>query len=192
MNLKKEILTALKVFLGFTLILGVAYPLLITTIAQLAMPHKANGSILEQNGKIIGSTLIGQNFDKPEYFNSRPSSVDYNAQASGGSNLAPTSQKLANRVSFDVKKIQKENNLQKNNSVPADAVLTSASGLDPHISIENALLQLPRVAKERKLSELKIKKLINKNTDSDFIGIWGQSGVNVLKLNTELDKVSGK
>lgn len=192
MNIKSEIITAIKVFVGFSILLGLVYPLLITGIAQLTMPYQANGSLIEKNGKIVGSKLIGQNFYKQEYFNSRPSAVDYNAAGSGASNLGPTSKKLIAQTEAKIKEVKKDNKLKENDKVSADAVLTSASGLDPHISLENALLQVPRIAKKRKISEAKIQELIKKNTDSDFIGIWGQEGVNVLKLNSELDEITGK
>lgn len=192
MDIKKEILTAIKVFMGFALLLGLVYPLLITGIAQITMPYQANGSLIEQNNIVTGSELIGQKFNSPKYFHSRPSAVDYNAESSGGSNLGPSSQKLFDRVSMEVKKIRKENSLDENQKIPADAVLTSASGLDPDISIENAYMQIPRITKERKLSATKIEDIVKKNTSPDFIGVWGQNAVNVLKLNIELDKISGK
>lgn len=192
MNIKSEIITAIKVFVGFSILLGLVYPLVINGIAQITMPYQANGSLIEKNGKVIGSTLIGQKFDNPEYFNSRPSAVDYNAAGSGASNLGPTSKKLIAQTEERIKEVRKNNNLKENDKIPADAVLSSASGLDPHISIENAILQIPRIAKIRKLSEAQINELVNKNTDSDFIAIWGQNGVNVLKLNMELDKISHK
>lgn len=179
----KNIIISIKVFILFSVLLGLIYPLAITGIAQATMKDKANGSLIVKNGQVVGSSLIGQKFDKPEYFNSRPSAVDYNASGSGGSNLGPSSKKLIARVK---ETISKEKLGDKN--IPADMVLTSASGLDPHISLENAQLQIPRIAKLRKLDETKINELVNKNTDSDFIGVWGQQGVNVLKLNIALDK----
>lgn len=187
MSIKSETITSIKAFIGFSILLGLVYPLAITGIAQITMPQKANGSLIELDGKIVGSSLIGQKFDKPEYFYSRPSAVDYNAANSGASNLGPSSKKLIERVKKD---IIKENLNGKN--IPADMVLTSASGLDPHISVENAESQIPRIAKLRKLTETKLKELVNKNTDPDFIGIWGQKGVNVLKVNIELGKMAGK
>lgn len=180
----KNVIISIKAFIIFTVLLGLVYPLAITGIAQLAFPNQANGSLIKINNQIVGSSLIGQKFDRPEYFNSRPSAVDYNAAASGASNLGPSSKKLIERVKADITK----NNLSSD--IPADAVLTSASGLDPHISIANAKLQLPRVAKARNISEQKVQELVAKNIDSDLIGIWGQKGVNVLKLNIELDKIS--
>lgn len=192
MNIKKEILTSIKVFISFLVILGLIYPLSITLIAQLTMPHKANGSIIKQNGVIIGSERIGQNFDSPKYFHSRPSAVNYNAAASGASNLGPTNKKLIEQAQKNIDKVRSENNLKPSQKIPADMVLTSASGLDPDISIENASLQIPRIAKARNISETKIKELVKKNMDSDLLGIWGKRSINVLKLNIELDKIQGK
>lgn len=178
----KNTLIAIKAFIIFSILLGLVYPLAITGIAQVAFPQKANGSLIVENNQVVGSSLIGQTFDKPEYFSSRPSAVDYNAAGSGASNLGPSSKKLADRVNADIAK----NNLSGN--IPADAVLTSASGLDPHISIENAKLQAQRIAKIRGLQISKLDELISNNTDSEFLGIWGQDGVNVLKLNLDLQK----
>lgn len=177
----KNTLIAIKSFIIFSILLGLIYPLAITGIAQVVFPQKANGSLIVENGKIVGSSLIGQKFDKPEYFNSRPSAVDYNASGSGASNFGPTNKKLIARVKAEIGNL-------KSKEIPSDAVLTSASGLDPHISLENAKLQAERVAKIRGIREEKINELITQNTDSNFLGIWGQNGVNVLKLNIALDK----
>ena len=190
--IKNETIKALKVFLFFVILTGVVYPLAITAVAQITMPYQANGSLIKQNDKIIGSKLIGQNFDEPEYFYTRPSAVNYDGAGSGASNLGPSNKKLMNKVQDRIKLVREVNNIPANKSIPADMILTSASGLDPHISIQNALLQLPRVAKERNLPEAKIENLIKNSTDPDFIGLWGQRGVNVLKLNLELDKLSKK
>ena len=180
----KEIITSIKVFIVFSILLGLVYPLAITGIAQATMKDKANGSLNVEDGQVVGSSLIGQRFNSPAYFNSRPSAVDYNAAGSGGSNLGPSSKKLFEQVKGRVNGKRET----VNGFVPADAVLTSASGLDPHISVANAQLQIPGIAKIRNISEKKLKELVNKNTDSDFIGVWGQQGVNVLKLNIALDK----
>jgi len=180
----KNIIISIKAFIGFSIILGLFYPLAITGIAQKTMQQKANGSLITKNGRIVGSSLIGQTFDKPEYFNSRPSAVNYNASGSGASNLGPSSKKLIERV----KETIKEDKLGSK-KIPADMLLTSASGLDPHISLENAQLQSSRISKIRNIPESKIEALIEENTDDDFIGIWGEEGVNVLKLNIALDEV---
>lgn len=185
----KETITAIKAFIIFSILLGLVYPLAITGIAQVTFPQKANGSLIVENNQVVGSSLIGQKFDKPEYFSSRPSAFDYNAAGSGASNFGPTSKKLMERVKDANGKWEMENGKF---NIPPDAVLTSASGLDPHISVENAQFQIPRIAKLRNISETKLKGLVNKNTDPDFIGVWGQQGVNVLKLNIELDKLAGK
>lgn len=179
----KNIIISIKAFIGFSILLGLIYPLAITGIAQVAFPQKANGSLIIEKGQVIGSSLIGQKFDKPEYFHSRPSAVDYDAVSSGASNLGPTSKKLVQRVEDTIKK----ENLS-GEKIPPDMVLTSASGLDPHISLKNAQLQIPRISKIRNISETKLKELVNKNTDSDLIGLWGKKGINVLKLNIALDK----
>lgn len=220
----KNVIISIKAFIIFSILLGLVYPLAITGIAKVVFPQKANGSLIIENGKVTGSSLIGQKFDKPEYFNSRPSAVDYNASGSGASNLGPTSKKLMERIKDANSRWQIANSelslrdsveaIQENNfglprrafstprndidhstvrpfdysTIPADAVLTSASGLDPHISIENAKLQTKRVAKIRRIPEEKVSELITQNTDSNFLGIWGQDGVNVLKLNIALDK----
>ncbi|HSA06836.1 MAG TPA: potassium-transporting ATPase subunit KdpC [Candidatus Gastranaerophilales bacterium] len=176
----KEIIKSIKIYLIFTVLLGLVYPLIIAAIAQITMPYQANGSLIIKDGRVIGSELIGQKFDKPEYFNSRPSAVNYNAAGSGASNYGPMNEKLIEQV----------NSYKKNNKkITADMVMASASGLDPHISIENAMLQLPRVARQRNLPESKVKELVNENTDPDFVGIWGKAGVNVLKLNLTLDSL---
>lgn len=184
-----ELIRSIKAFFVFTILLGVIYPIFTTFMAQLLFPYQANGSLVYANNAVIGSELIGQNFDRPEYFNSRPSAIDYNAQGSGGSNLAPTNKKLAQRVKAQINKIKKENKLSIDSKLPADMILTSASGLDPHISLTNVKIQAKRVSIIRNIPEDKLKNLIEKCTDTDFIGLWGQPGVNVLKLNTALDKI---
>lgn len=193
----KNTLIAIKSFIIFSVLLGLVYPLAITGIAQVAFPQKANGSLIIENGQVIGSSLIAQKFDNPKYIYPRPSAVDYNAAGSGASNLGPSNKKLAEQVKERIAKLGQKTHL------PPDAVLTSASGLDPHISIENAKLQAKRVAKVRGLQISKLDELISNNTDSDFLGIWGgvndltstkensqHGSVNVLKLNIDLDKLS--
>ena len=184
----KNIYKCLKVFLLFTLLLGVIYPLFIFLIAQGLMPGKANGSLIMKDGKVVGSKLIGQEFAGVKYFHSRPSANNNDGTNSGGSNLGPSSSKLMTAVEANVKNIIKENDLKGTETVPADMVLASASSLDPHISLKNALLQLPRVAKARKLAEKTVEEMVNKNIDPDMAGLWGKKGVNVLKLNIALDE----
>jgi K+-transporting ATPase ATPase C chain len=182
----------------FTALTGLAYPLAITGIAQLVMSGKANGSLIEHDGKVIGSSLIGQNFTSDRYFHGRPSattgpdpadpskSVDapYNASNSMGSNLGPTSKKLVDRVNAS---IEAEFAAGRIDVVAADAVTTSASGLDPHISPQFALAQVPAIAKARSLSEQKLSSLVDQNTEGRVAGFIGEPRVNVLQLNLALD-----
>ena len=185
----QTLFASFRVFLVFAIILGIIYPLAITGISQLIMPKKANGSLIIKDEKIIGSTLIGQEFTSLKYFHGRPSAINYNAATSGATDFGPTNPKLYTNTIARIKHAQIINNLPANATIPADMVLTSGSGLDPHISLENALLQMPRVAKTRNISTEKLKKLIINNIDPDFIGLWGKAGVNVLKLNLALDKL---
>lgn len=182
-----KIIVSLRAFLTLAILLGIVYPLLITGISKIFMPQKANGSLIVKNNEIIGSELIGQNFDDPKYFHSRFSAADYAPEYSKASNLGPSNKKLLDQVEARVKQIRAENHLSKNAELPADMVLSSASGVDPHISIRNAMLQLSRIAKIRKIPPNKIEALIKQNTDPDFIGLWGHEAVNTLKLNIALD-----
>ena len=197
---------AILVTLLFIVFFGFGFPALMYGIGR-AFPNQAEGSLLkDKSGKVIGSALIGQTFTKPEYFHSRPSAAGngYDANNSGGTNLGPTSDKLINGIhkklpdgkddpgNFDgivdlAKAYRLENNLPPNEPVPADAVTRSASGLDPHISLENATLQAPRVAAARHMTEDQVKALIQANTDPRFLGIFGEPAVNVLKLNLAVD-----
>jgi K+-transporting ATPase ATPase C chain len=194
----KQIRPAIAMIVGFTLITGLAYPLAMTGIAQVAFPHEANGSLIERNGKVIGSELIGQNFADDRYFHGRPSATTdadpndatktvpapYNAGNSGGSNAGPSSKALMDRVADDVKKLKAEN---PGALVPADLVTTSASGLDPDISPAAALFQIPRIAKARRVSKDRLKQLVEENTAGRTWGIAGEPRVNVLQLNLSLD-----
>lgn len=191
MNILKE----LRICIVATLVLGVVccglYPLVIYGAAQLAFPKQANGSLIyDADGKPIASELLGQNFNGAQYFNPRPSAAGaagYDAANSSGSNLGPTSQKLADAVKQRVADYRKANGLADTVLVPADAVTASGSGLDPHISVKNALLQLPRVAHNRGMSEEAVKKLVEKFTSGPDLGICGDAGVNVVTLNLALD-----
>jgi K+-transporting ATPase ATPase C chain len=177
-----------------TLILAIVccglYPLVVFGISQALFRDKANGSlIVDQNGTVRGSKLLAQGFTADKYFHPRPSAAGngYDAASSGGSNLGPTSQKLNDAIKDRVGAYRKENGLSENDSVPADAVTASGSGLDPHISLRNAELQTPRVARARGLSEEKIRELVQQNTDGRDLGVLGDPGVNVLELNLALD-----
>jgi K+-transporting ATPase ATPase C chain len=193
----KEIISDLRSAIVSTLVLAVVccglYPLVIYGIGQAAFYDKANGSILhDAKGNVIGSSLLAQGFSSDKYFIPRPSAAGtgYDATSSGGTNLGPTSKKLADAITHNVAAYRKQNGLAAEEPVPADAVTSSGSGLDPHISSKNAELQAPRVAKERKLAIEKVNELIKANTDKADLGFLGESGVNVLKLNLALDALT--
>jgi potassium-transporting ATPase KdpC subunit len=197
----REIRPAIVVLVALTLIGGLAYPLAITGIAQIIFPTQANGSMIERDGKVVGSALIGQEFDSDKYFHGRPSATTapdpkdptktiaapYNAMNSGGSNLGPSNKALIDRVQGDIDKLKKEN---PSAPVPIDLVTTSASGLDPQISPEAALFQVPRIAKARNLPEDRVRQLVQDNTEVRLFGLFGEPRVNVLLLNLALDKLA--
>jgi potassium-transporting ATPase KdpC subunit len=197
----REIRPAILVLVVLTLITGLAYPLAMTGIAGAIFPKQAQGSLIEKDGKVIGSALIGQEWKEDKYFHGRPSatlapdpadstktvSAPYNAANSGGSNLGPTSKALADRLKEDVEKLKAEN---PNTPVPVDLVTTSGSGLDPDISPEAALFQVPRIAKARSLPEDRVRQLVADNTRGRLAGILGEPRVNVLALNLTLDSVT--
>jgi K+-transporting ATPase ATPase C chain len=184
----KNLLTAILMTIVTTILFGLIYPLAVTGIAQLAFPDRANGQLMKRSdGAIIGSRIIGQPFGGPGYFHSRPSAAGaagYDAGASSGSNLGPTNQKLIDRIKGDVARLQAEN---PGKPVPIDLVTTSGSGLDPHISPAAAEFQLPRVARERGLSEIEVRAIISVHTEGRQFGFLGEPGVNVLELNLDLD-----
>lgn len=186
------------VTLVFAVVCCGAYPLVVFGISQILFHDQANGSlIVAKDGTVLGSRLIGQQFVTDKYFNSRPSDAGANGMAydptsSGGSNLGPTSQKLSDTIKQNIASYRTQNNLDTNTPVPADAVTASASGLDPHISLRNAGLQTPRVARARGLSEDKVRELTQANTDPASLGFLGEPGVNVLTLNLALDGLTTK
>jgi K+-transporting ATPase ATPase C chain len=197
----REIRPAIILLLALTVITGLAYPLAITAVAGAIFPKQAEGSLIERDGKVVGSALIGQEFKSDKYFHGRPSATvapdpndstktvpaPYNAANSGGSNLGPTSKALNDRVKGDVEKLKAENPSQ---AVPIDLVTTSASGLDPDISPEGALFQVPRVAKARNLPEERVRELVTEHTEGRLGGLLGEARVNVLALNLALDAAS--
>lgn len=186
----KLILTSLRATLVLAAVTCGVYPLLITVASQAIFAEKSHGSlILDKDGTVRGSTLIGQNFTSDQYFHPRPSvaGTGYDASNSSGSNLGPISQKLHDAIQERIATYRTTNGLAADEKVPADAVTASASGLDPHISVRNAMMQAERVAKARSLRVEKIKELITKQTNKPEFGILGETGVNVLKLNLALD-----
>lgn len=199
----REIRPAIIILVLLTLITGLAYPLAMTGIAGVIFPKQAQGSLIERDGKVIGSALIGQEFRDEKYFHGRPSATTapdpadssktvpapYNAANSGGSNLGPTSKALNDRIKEDVDKLKAENS---SGPVPVDLVTTSASGLDPDISPEGALFQVPRVAKARNMPEDRVRQLVVENTTGRLAGLLGEPRVNVLALNLALDAAASK
>ena len=203
----RQILPALRATIVLAVLTGLLFPLAVTGLAQAMFPAQANGSLIRgANGKVIGSRLIGQSFTKPEYFHPRPSAAGagYGAEASSGTNLGPTSSKLLEGIPDDpktkdtdesyagvkqlVQAYRTENGLSPDAKVPVDAVTRSASGLDPHISVANALLQAPRVAQARKLPVDQVEALVRKHTEGRDLGLLGEPRVNVLELNLALDQ----
>jgi potassium-transporting ATPase KdpC subunit len=186
--MKKNLLIAVWFTLVTTVIFGVLYPLAITGVAQVFFPDRANGQLIEKNGKIVGSRIIGQSFVGPGYFRSRPSfaGTGYDATASSGSNLGPTNKALLERVKGDVQKLQAEN---PSTPIPIDLVTTSGSGLDPEISPTAAQFQLARVKRERGMKEEDVRTLVQKHTKGRDLGFLGEPRVNVLELNLDLDSV---
>src|SRR5215510_9751617 len=186
MNILKQFYPAVAITIVLTVLLGIIYPLVVTGLAQVMFPAKARGSLIEKDGKIIGSRLIGQPFTGPGYFHSRPSAAGtgYDATASAGTNLGPTSQKLMDNVKTAAESLREEN---PGSPIPIDLVTASASGLDPHITPAAAEFQLPRVAKERGMTVDQLRELIAKHTEGRQFGFLGEPRVNVLELNLELD-----
>jgi K+-transporting ATPase ATPase C chain len=187
--MKKNLLISVWFTLATTVLLGIIYPLVVTGLAQMLFPKQANGELITQGGKLVGSHLIGQPFTAPGYFYSRPSAAGaagYDPTASGGSNLGPTNKALIDRVNASVKALQPTNPAAP---IPADLVTTSGSGLDPHISPAAAEFQVPRVARERGMSEQDVRALVQKHTEGRQFGLLGEPRVNVLDLNLDLDAI---
>ncbi len=199
----KEIRPAIVLLIGLTIITGFVYPLAMTGIAGVLFPYQSSGSLIERDGKVIGSALIGQEFTSDRYFRGRPSATTaadpndssktvpapYNAANSAGSNLGPTNKALIERVQGDVDKLKREN---PGVAVPIDLVTTTGSGLDPHISPEAALFQVPRVAKARNMPEDRVRQLVNERVEGRTLGLFGDPRVNVLELNLALDQTPGQ
>jgi len=186
--MKKELILALRFTLVTTLVFGLIYPLVVTGLSKMLFPKQAAGSLIEKNGRVVGSSLIGQSFTSEKYFHSRPSAAGtgYDAGASSPSNLAPTNQALIDRVKSDIAKLQQEN---PGAAIPADLVTSSGSGLDPEISPAAAEFQIPRVAKSRGLSVESVKAVVARHTQARTWGIFGEPRVNVLELNLDLDSL---
>jgi potassium-transporting ATPase KdpC subunit len=194
-ELLQEIKVSVLTMLALAIILCGIYPLVVWGIAQSVFPGRANGSLVERQGKIVGSGLMAQAFGGAQYFHPRPSAAGdtgYDGASSGGSNLGPLSQKLTDQVKERVDKYRTENNLPAATLVPADAVTASGSGLDPHISLRNAGIQAPRVARARKVSAGEVTRLIHDLTEGPDLGFLGEPGVNVLRVNLALDALAGK
>ncbi len=187
--MKKNLITAFLMTIATTLLLGIVYPLVITGLAQLLFKDKANGQIVQRNGEAVGSWIIAQPFTSAKYFHPRPSAAGngYDAANSGGTNLAPTNQKLIERVRADAAALHQEN---PNELVPVDLITTSASGLDPEVSPAAAEFQVPRVARQRGLSEGALRDLVQKHTKQRDLGLLGEPRVNVLELNLALDDMA--
>lgn len=191
---------AIKLSFVMLLICGILYPLVLTGISQIAFNNKANGSIIEVNGKELGSKIVGQAFEDSRFFKGRPSNVNYNTYedknsykgvATGSSNLAPTNPELVNRIKKDLNKFLEENPSVKLEDIPSDILTQSGSGLDPHISVEGAKVQISRVSKSTGISEGEIQKIVDKNTNSKLLGVFGEKTVNVLGVNIEIAKKLG-
>ncbi|MDR3591738.1 MAG: potassium-transporting ATPase subunit KdpC [Negativicutes bacterium] len=186
----RQIISAIRMLVVLTVVCGLLYPLAMTGLAQAVFPYQANGSIVTRDGAPIGSKLIGQNFANPGYFHGRPSAAGdkgYDATSSGGSNLGPTSKKLMDTVADNLKQVRGDNGLDETAAVPSDLVLASASGLDPDITPDAALLQVKRVAEERNLEVFQVNQLVAKHIQGRQWGLFGEPRVNVLELNLALD-----
>ncbi len=185
----KEIKRGFIILILFSFLTGIVYPILITIPSQILWRDKANGSLIKVKNEVIGSKLIGQRFSSPKYFHGRPSVINYDGNLSSASNLGPTSKKLIQITKQEIEKVKAENSLSNDTKIPGDLVLSSASGLDPHISLESAYLQAERVSKIRNIPLDTVKNLIVKNTENSQFNFLGEVRVNVLLLNLDLDKI---
>jgi potassium-transporting ATPase KdpC subunit len=188
--MRRQLLPALLAFVAFTVILGIVYPLTITGVSQLGFPSRANGSLVEREGVVVGSSLIGQSFTAPQYFHPRPSAAGsgYDGGSSSASNFGPSNPDLVKDVSARLTAYRNENGLAPRAHVPVEAVTSSGSGLDPHISLADAKIQATRVARTRGLSPTQVMDLVSEHTDGRTLGFLGEPGVNVLELNLALDQ----
>lgn len=189
--MKKNLITSVLMTIATTVLLGIIYPLVVTGLAQMLFPDRANGQLIARDGRMVGSRIIGQPFSGAAYFHGRPSAAGngYDAANSSGSQLGPTNQKLIERVRASVEELRREN---PQGAIPADLVTTSASGLDPDISVAAAEFQIPRVARARHLGEDVLRNLVATHTRGRQFGVLGEPGVNVLALNLDLDRISRK
>lgn len=194
-ELFKGLKKAFMISISFLVICGLIYPLVLTGIGQVFFPKQANGSLIEVNGEVVGSALIGQDFNEEYFMKGRPSAVNYNiyteeeyttAVASGSSNYAPTNPELVKRVKAEIETFLKENPTVKKEDIPTDLMTVSGSGLDPHISVEGAMIQIDRIAKASNLSRETLIEIINKNTEGKLLGIFGEDHVNVLQVNLDI------
>lgn len=196
-NIFKQIKTPLKLSLAMFIICGLIYPMMMTGLSQIIFPQQANGSLIKMDGKVVGSELVGQDFTDERLFHCRPSAVNYNAftqkegnkqiiPSSGSENLASSNPKLEKRINEDIKKFLQENPTIKKEDIPADIITASGSGLDPHISVDAARVQMDRVSKNTHISKTELEKLIKDNTENKLLGIFGEEKVNVLKLNLSI------
>lgn len=196
-NIFKQIKTPLKLSLAMFIICGLIYPMMMTGLSQIIFPKQANGSLIKMDGKVVGSELVGQDFTDERLFHCRPSAVNYNTfmqkegnkqiiPSSGSENLASSNPKLEKRINEDIKKFLQENPTIKKEDIPADIITASGSGLDPHISVDAARVQMDRVSKNTHISKTELEKLIKDNTENKLLGIFGEEKVNVLKLNLSI------
>lgn len=191
-SLFTQLAAAVRIVVLMTVVLGVAYPLAMTAVAQTAFGHQADGALVRVDGEVVGSSLIGQAFTSPAYFQPRPSAVEFDGAGSGGSNLGPTDQRLLDDVAARVDAYRAANDLSDDVVIPVDAVTSSGSGLDPHISPENAAMQSTRVAAARGIDPLTVVDLVDDHTQRRTFGVLGDDAVNVLELNIALDEVTGR